>query len=87
MHPLLSDPAMTIDQFSEVVRKALAAKAPFDELHSILVQYKADGGGQQEALAALQAMRASLDDETEDLVLEMMECASGWCSPHARIWD
>jgi hypothetical protein len=45
--------------------------------------------GRQELLDALEGVRADLRSQgreaDEDMVMEVMDCLVGWCSPHMRI--
>jgi hypothetical protein len=60
----------------------------WEDVHSILSDFKSLGGTQAEALEVLEQLRSeSRDEETEDCILEMMDIASGWCAPRFRVWQ
>lgn len=44
-----------------------------------------EGRTKDDLLSALQALRADVSDEEEDIILEAMDFLTGWCSPHAKI--
>ena len=44
-----------------------------------------EGHAKEAILAGLQALRRSVSDEQEDVLLEVMDFLVGRCSPHARI--
>ena len=68
------------------VLDAVGRGASLEELSVILQQYKDGGGSQEDALKTLDAIRAEVDEQTEDKVLDAMDVAAGWCAPRLRIW-
>jgi hypothetical protein len=36
-------------------------------------------------VARLEALRSGLSDADEDIVLEVLDFVTGWCSPHVRL--
>jgi hypothetical protein len=44
-----------------------------------------EGQAKDVILTRLEALRRSVSDEQEDVLLEVMDFLVGWCSPHARI--
>jgi len=36
-------------------------------------------------VAKLEALRTGLNDSDDDVVLEVLDFVTGWCSPHARL--
>ena len=58
------------------------------ELLEILREFKREGGSQSDALSALEVLRNQLNEEkSEDVVLELMDFVTGFCSPHMRLWN
>jgi hypothetical protein len=79
-----------IDELTEAVRNGLSAGVALGELIAILREYKERGLSQAEAQQALEALRASVapvDENAEDRVLEMLDFVVGWCLPTARVWN
>jgi hypothetical protein len=44
-----------------------------------------DGEKRETILANMEELRKSVSDEQEDILLEVMDCLVGWCSPHAKL--
>jgi uncharacterized protein YgfB (UPF0149 family) len=66
---------------------AVAGGASPDQLVVILRQFKDKGLTVEEALRDLGVLRTEmLTTDDEDLVLDAMDFASGWCSPHMKVW-
>ncbi len=56
---------------------------------NVLVAFKSRGGSKEEAYEVLKDVRVlhQWNEETEDLILEVMDIVSGFCSPSLRIWE
>jgi hypothetical protein len=66
---------------------ALESKVTLQELVKRIKKFKEDGGEQSEALKILEDIRQAMSEEaSEDIVLELMDFVTGFCSPHMRIW-
>ena len=48
-------------------------------------ELRKEGQTKEAILARMEALRRSVSDEQEDVLLEVMDFLVGWCSPHARI--
>jgi hypothetical protein len=58
------------------------------ELVGTLREFKREGGSQSEALEVLEALRnESTEEKSEDVLLELMDFVTGFCSPHMRLWN
>jgi hypothetical protein len=44
-----------------------------------------EGQAKDAILSRLEALRRSVSEEQEGVLLEVMDFLVGWCSPHARI--
>lgn len=67
---------------------ALQAGAGYPELHQLLVAFAQAGGTSDQAVAILEDLRAApAPDALEDLVLELLDVATGWCAVHERVWN
>ena len=77
---------MPIDKCFE---EALRSPDPFEGLRSLAVRFSAQGQDQMEIVAKFEEARRQLReasrDSDEDVVMDVMDCLVGWCSPHARI--
>jgi hypothetical protein len=70
------------------IKDALNKQASLQSLREIVCQYKHSGGAQQEAYGILEKIRHECTEEFhEDLILEIMDFVSGFCSKEQRIWD
>ncbi len=43
------------------------------------------GTPREQVIAKLEALRAGLSDSDKDVVLEVLDFVTGWCSPHVRL--
>jgi hypothetical protein len=77
---------MTEDELKNLVLTNLVGDEPLASIVTSLSQFRDAGGLQADAVAALEELRAQLPDREEDIVLEALDFASGWCSPRNRIW-
>jgi hypothetical protein len=67
------------------IRAALASGHSLDELRAVAKQDLDAGVPRDQIIEALEAIRPSLSDEDEDVVLEVLDFVTGWCSPSARL--
>jgi hypothetical protein len=56
-----------------------------DDLRSATEHELQAGTPREQVIAKLDALRAGLSDSDEDVVLEVLDFVTGWCSPHARL--
>lgn len=66
-------------------RAALASEHRLDDLRSAAEQELQAGTPREQVVAKLEALRAGLSDSDEDVVLEVLDFVTGWCSPHMRL--
>ena len=66
---------------------ALSEDLPLIKLIHILREFKNSGGKQVDAVNILDALRVESNNGMEMVILELMDFATGFCSPHMRIWD
>jgi hypothetical protein len=71
----------TTDEF----RAALASDNRLDDLRRVAEHELRDGVPREQVVARLEALRAGLPDRDEDVVLEVLDFVTGWCSPHVRL--
>ncbi len=74
------------DAFKQAIEAALQRKVSFVAFVPILEEFRDKGMNAASALAVLGSLRAGADEPTEDLILEVMDIVSGFCSPHLRVW-
>ena len=56
-------------------------------LRRVLEEFRDDGGTQDAAVAILEEMRAEARDEAmDDLLCDILDFATGYCSKHLRVW-
>ena len=68
------------------LRYALSRQDAMAVMRNILVKYRDRGFGQKSVYELLNSMRKDADEDLEDRILELMDIASGFCSPHMRVW-
>jgi hypothetical protein len=71
----------TTDEF----RAALASENRLDDLRRAAEHALLAGTPREQVVARLGALRAGLPDSDEDVVLEVLDFVTGWCSPHVRL--
>ncbi len=76
---------------SEEMEQMIRNDQSYSELYEHLKGLKAVGFSKEEAFEALEIIRAKYREEDnenkEDLVMELMDVASNFCSTHQKIWD
>lgn len=66
----------------------LSNNSSLAEMFERIRLFKGNGGQQTEAVRILESVRNEITSEqSEDIVLELMDFVTGYCSPSARIWD
>ncbi|KHD05330.1 hypothetical protein PN36_34380 [Candidatus Thiomargarita nelsonii] len=72
-----------------VLTEALQKSSPIEKLEQIVKDLLGKGYSKESILAEFERFRATLgtttDEDYEDVVLEVMDFITGWCSPHKRI--
>jgi hypothetical protein len=66
-------------------RAALASEHRLDDLRHAAEHELHAGTSRADVVARLEALRPGLSDSDEDVVLEVLDFVTGWCSPHARL--
>jgi hypothetical protein len=73
------------EQFDEALRSA----QPMWRLREVVQSMLAEGQERDAVYAARERFRTLLQkagrDADEDVVLEVMDCLTSWCSPHMRL--
>lgn len=64
---------------------ALNQADPLAGLREAVVELRREGRSANDLRAALEEIRADLDETDEDIVLEVLDFLTGWCSPEMRI--
>ncbi len=69
--------------------EALRSPDPTEALRSVAFRLRAEGQEQEKVIAKFENARAQLReanrDAEEDIIMDVMDCLVGWCSPHVRI--
>jgi hypothetical protein len=72
--------------FAELFQEALGQEDKFTALRQKIVALRENGYDKEVLLAELEDFRSQVAHEADkDVVLEVMDCLSGFCSPHMRI--
>ena len=71
------------------VEHALKSSQAYDELRAIAVALFAEGNTEQAVYELFEAVRADLRlagrEVDEEVVMDVMDCLVGWCSPHQEL--
>ncbi len=74
--------------FESEIKQALRKQVSLQMLREIVYQYKQHGGPQEKAYGTLEKIRQEYSAEPcEDLILDLMDFVTGFCSKDQRIWD
>jgi len=69
-----------------VLKEALQQSCPMEKLEQIAKDLLGKGCSKESILAEFEYFRETTTDEDyEEVVLDMMDFLTGWCSPHKRI--
>jgi hypothetical protein len=66
-------------------RAALASDHRSEELRRAAEHELQGGAPREEIVAKLEALRPRLSDSDEDVVLDVLDFVTGWCSPQVRL--
>lgn len=72
------------------LQTSIALGAPLGVMISILKEFKEKNGSKQKAIEVLEQLRNDTKTEKEeDLILELLDFATGFCSPNMfmLVWD
>jgi hypothetical protein len=73
----------------ECFDEALRSPDPLERLRSLALRLSSQGQDQAEIIAkfeeARRQLRESSRESDEDVVMDVMDCLVGWCSPHMRV--
>ena len=73
--------------FESEIRTALKKQVSLPLLREIVQRYKQCGGAQKKAYGTLEKIRQEYSDEpNEELILDLMDFVTGFCSMDQRIW-
>lgn len=74
---------------TELLEKALRSDNPFEEIRNLLKTMIAQGYEReklvQELINFALRLRAENREKDDDLILEMVDFLTGWCSSHMKI--
>jgi len=72
------------------IKSKIDQARPFDELVKILLEFKKNGGSQQEAIAFLEHLlseyRQAELEEREEVVMDLLDRATGFTHDSKKIW-
>ena len=81
---------MNASELKLKILQELDQSSYFENGWSYLKDYADSGGKQVEAMGVLDEIRlmvrSNKDEELEDRILELMDCAYGFCQPRLRVW-
>jgi hypothetical protein len=75
----------------KLMQELTISNLSFAQLYNVLLQMKENNVDKQFAYAVLEYTRergkGTLTEKQEDLILELMDVVTGFCSPNNRIWE
>ena len=77
-----------MDQITNKVIDMIRQNCNYADIRSYLVEQRDVGIKQDDMIAALEKCRSlAQNEDEEDLILELMDCVSGYCSSFTRIYE
>lgn len=76
---------MSSDELIEILTRGNAGPQTFSDVRAYVKKQREHGESKQAILARLEALRGSVSEDREDILLEVMDCLVGACSPHMKI--
>jgi hypothetical protein len=74
---------------TELFRKCVSEPDPESSLRAAVLDARANGIEKSSILADLEDLRRELretrHEDSDDVVLEVMDYVTGWCAPHMRV--
>lgn len=72
---------------AEFLRQGASGEYKPENFRIILLQMKQAGYISADAVTILELLRAEINDTAkEDYILEILDIAASFCSPHLRVW-
>ncbi len=78
---------MTHELWLELREAVMEAECSLAKLLEIVRRYKARGVSQEAARQALESLRVTAGESTDDILLEALDIVTGFCSPQQKIWE
>ena len=77
-----------MEQISNTAIDMIRQNYKYADIRSYLIKQRDIGIKQDDMIAALEKCRSlAQNEDEEDLILELMDCASGYCSSFTRIYE
>jgi hypothetical protein len=70
---------------TDELHAALGSEHRLDDLRRVAEHELQAGTPREEVIAKLESLRVGLNDSDEDVVLEVLDFVTGWCSPRVRL--
>ena len=76
------------EKVKTILKEGISKKKNFSELREEIIKFKNNGGNQNEAQRILEELRNDNieNEETEDIILDLLDHVTGWCQEKFRIW-
>lgn len=73
----------------EEIRNGITNGDNFSKLRLEIVKFEKNGKTQNEALEIVESLLSEFqnDEDANDLLLDLLDCITGWCHPKYRIWN
>ncbi len=78
-------------KFQTEFENSLRHEEPYNQLRQLALHFAAQGQTQQQVYETFEQFRAHLREanreQDEDLIMDVMDCICGYCSPQNRLFD
>jgi len=71
--------------FNKQILQALRNENPFQSLYNLMVNLRKKGIEKQSLINELSTLRSEVTDTQEDVILEVLDCLTDFCSKHMEI--
>ncbi len=78
-------------ELSLEIKRLVETNGSFDQVYNLIIAFRDQGGTQKEAESFLSEIyddleERNIDDEKLDIIRDVGDYVSGWCSPEKQIW-
>jgi hypothetical protein len=78
---------ITDGELEERLKALVTGGVGLGPVRDLLSEYALSGGTGERATGILEKMLEEAEDEAvDDAIRDALDIASGWCSPHLRVW-
>ncbi|WP_431262943.1 hypothetical protein ACQ859_23085 [Roseateles chitinivorans] len=74
-----------MDSLQDQLEQAMRDASPLVHFRDAMAHRLAEGASRNQLVEELEDLRATVDDQREDLIFEILDFIVGWCHPDMRL--